>query len=232
MKQRSQTVAEQLRALIMSGAIAPGEELLEIPTAARLGISRTPLRPALAALAQDGLLQRRGARGYVVRKVSVREVLDAYVVRAHLEGIACSMVARQGLSDELRQQLHTTLEFGDDLLRAVVDTDETRLNWREMNEQFHRLILDDTRNACLIDVTARTLSLPFVSSRVAHFDSHDALARSHEDHWGIFNAMIDRDSARAGAIMQEHILRSRDLIERRYLSGGSDMQPAWAAVEN
>jgi len=226
MKQRSQTVAEQLRALIMSGAIAPGEELLEIPTAARLGISRTPLRPALAALAQDGLLQRRGARGYVVRKVSVREVLDAYVVRAHLEGIACTIVARQGLSDELREQLREALESGDEMLRTVVSTDEMRLQWREMNERFHRLILEATTNACLIDVTARTLALPFVSSRVAHFDNHDALARSHDDHWGIFNAMIDRDSARAGAIMQEHILRSRDLIEARYLSGGPGLDPA------
>jgi GntR family transcriptional regulator of vanillate catabolism len=223
MKQRSQTVAEQLRALIMSGAIAPGEELLEIPTAARLGISRTPLRPALAALAQDGLLQRRGARGYVVRKVSVREILDAYVVRAHLEGIACSIVARQGLNDELRRQLLEALEEGDEMLRTGVSNDEMRLKWREMNERFHRLILEETRNACLIDVTARTLALPFVSSRVAHFDRHDALARSHDDHWGIFNAIVARDSARAGAVMEEHILRSRDLIERRYASGESGL---------
>jgi GntR family transcriptional regulator of vanillate catabolism len=227
MKQRSQTVAEQLRALIMSGAIAPGEELLEIPTAARLGISRTPLRPALAALAQEGLLQRRGARGYVVRKVSAREVLDAYVVRAHLEGIACSIVARQGLSDDLRRRLREILEHGDALLRAGVTTDEARQNWREMNEDFHRLILENTGNACLIDVTARTLSLPFLSSRVAHFDNHAALVRSHDDHWGIFKAMNDGDSARAGAIMQEHILRSRDVIERRYLSSGAeDLKPA------
>jgi GntR family transcriptional regulator of vanillate catabolism len=218
MKQRSQPVAEQLRALIMSGAIAPGEELLEVPTAARLGISRTPLRPALAALAQDGLLQRRGARGYVVRKVSVSEILDAYLVRAQLEGIACATVARRGIAEELRLLLLETLELGDAMLRARVDSDEQRLKWREMNERFHALILEETKNACLIDVTARTLALPFVSSRVAHFDNHDALARSHDDHWGIFHAIVNRESERAHAIMAEHILRSRDIIERRYLS--------------
>lgn len=217
MKQRSQPVAERLRALIMSGAIAPGEELLEIPTAARLGISRTPLRPALAALAQDGLLQRRGARGYIVRKVSVREILDAYLVRAHLEGLACAVVAQQRIAEELRLRLVEILELGDEMLRVGVDSDEQRLTWREMNERFHSSILQETKNACLVDVTARTLALPFVSSRVAHFDSHDELARSHDDHWGVFNAIVRGDSERASAVMAEHILRSRDIIERRYL---------------
>jgi GntR family transcriptional regulator of vanillate catabolism len=218
MKQRSQPVAEQLRALIMSGAIAPGEELLEVPTAARLGISRTPLRPALAALAQDGLLQRRGARGYVVRKVSVREILDAYLVRAHLEGLACAIVAQRGIDDALRLELTETLKLGDAMLRSKVDNDEKRLQWREMNDRFHRLILQETNNACLIDVAAKTLALPFVSSRVAHFDNHDALVRSHDDHWAILNAIVRKESERAQAIMAEHILRSRDLIEDRYLS--------------
>jgi GntR family transcriptional regulator of vanillate catabolism len=226
MKRRSQPVAEQLRALIMSGAIAPGEELLEIPTAARLGISRTPLRPALAALAQDGLLQRRGARGYIVRKVSVPEILDAYLVRANLEGIACAIVARRGITEEFRQQLVETLELGDAMLRAGVNSDEQRLKWREMNERFHGLILQETKNACLIDVTARTLALPFVSSRVAHFHDHAALARSHDDHWGTFDAIVKRESERAHAIMAEHILRSRDIIERRYLSTESQSSPS------
>lgn len=217
-KQRSLPVAERLRALIISGAIAPGEELLEVPTAARLGISRTPLRPALAALAQDGLLQRRGARGYVVRKVSVREILDAYLVRAHLEGLACAILAQQRIGDELRLQFVELLELGDDMLRKGVNNDELQLKWREMNERFHALIMQEANNACLADVTARTLALPFVSSRVAHFESHDGLARSHDDHWGMFTAILKGESERARAIMVEHILRSRDIIERRFAS--------------
>ncbi len=86
-----------------------------------------------------------------------------------LKGSPARSSRGRGLSDELRQKLLEALELGDTMLRTVVSTDEMRLAWREMNERFHRLILEQTSNACLIDVTGRTLALPFVSSRVAHF---------------------------------------------------------------
>src|ERR1700744_3459907 len=99
MTARAQSVVDQLRNWILSGEIAPGEVLLEVPTAARLGVSRTPLRPALAALAQEGLLQARGARGFSVRAVSLADVMDAFLVRANLEALAVGIVAQAGLDE-------------------------------------------------------------------------------------------------------------------------------------
>jgi GntR family transcriptional regulator of vanillate catabolism len=213
---RPPPVVERLRAMILSGQIRPGEELLEVATAARLGISRTPLRPALAALAQEGLLQRRGARGYVVRTVSMRDISDAFLVRAHLEGLACAIVARRGLNVAARSALRAELELGDDILRIGKDDKGERTRWREMNERFHGAILRETGNLPLVDVTARTLALPLLSSRVTHFEDPVALARSHEDHWTIFQAILSGDADRARAVMVEHILRSHDIIARSY----------------
>ncbi|AEQ95134.1 VanR [Xanthomonas oryzae pv. oryzicola BLS256] len=68
--------------------------------AERLGISRTPIRQALPALCQEGLLVQAGNRGYAVRRCSQRESLDALTVRALMEGRAARTVAEEGASEE------------------------------------------------------------------------------------------------------------------------------------
>lgn len=211
---QSRSVVEQLRSLILSGALEPGERLREVPLAARLGISRTPLRPALAALEQEGLLQRRDTRGYLVRKVSIRDVLNAYFVRANLEGLACALLAGKGLSDELDAALRAALDEGDQILSAKTLTDSQKGRFREVNDQFHGLIIRSTENDCLEEVTMRTLSLPLISGRVVHFDDYDLLMRSHQDHHIIYGLIKGGHQERAKNLMIEHILRSSDLIER------------------
>lgn len=215
--QKVSSVIEQLRELIVTGELSPGEELLEVPTAARLGISRTPLRPALAALAQEGLLQVRGARGYIVRKQSLSEVVDAYLVRAHLEGLACFLVAQRGIDADEQARFAAILRQGDRILAEGDTYDEQRRNaWREMNESFHNLILERSGNLCLVDTTSRTLAQPLLSSRVAHFESHSALTRSHDDHWTILRALEVRNPVRAQSVMMEHIFRSADILKARF----------------
>jgi GntR family transcriptional regulator, vanillate catabolism transcriptional regulator len=214
MVSRAKGVVDQIRELIFSGEIAPGEKLLEIPTAARLNISRTPLRPALAALAEEGLLERRGARGFVVRRVSVRDVMDAYLVRANLEGLAASVVAQSSISDETVEQFKEILALGDRLLENQSGAN-FQSDFRAMNEKFHDLILAESKNACLRDVAEKTLKMPLLSARVVHFDDAAALLRSHDDHWAIFEAIHAREAERARSVMTEHILRSRDILRRQ-----------------
>lgn len=216
MTDREQPILDRLRDLIMSGEIPLGEELLEVPTAARLGISRTPLRPALAALAQEGLLQRRGARGYIVRKLTAQEILDAYWVRAHLEGLACALVAEEGLDAQNRGTIEEVLTDGNSILSANELTPDMQIKYRNMNERFHVAILTATNNSCLIGLTERTLTIPMLSIRVVHFDDRDLLMRSHDDHWSIFHALLKRQAERAKNLMAEHIYRSRDIIEKRF----------------
>lgn len=217
MTNRDTPVADQIRDLIFSGEIKPGEQLLEIPMAERLGISRTPLRPALAALAQEGLLQPRGRRGYTVRKVSIEDVMDAFLVRANLEGLAASVVAQRGLSPATRAAIDEMLRHGDALL-ADESAQSFQQDFRAMNDAFHNALLKASENACLQDLAQRALMLPLLSSRVVHFEDHAALVRSHFDHWALFAAIEDRDAERARSIMSEHILRSRDILRRRMVS--------------
>lgn len=213
MTARKQSVVDQLRDLILAGAIAPGEYILETPTAARLGISRTPLRPALASLAQEGLLQARGARGFMVREVSLTDATDAFLVRANLEGLAVAIVAQAGLDEAGLSDIRKVLEHGDTLLQAQNEPN-FQANFRSMNEEFHQIILAKANNTCLLEVTSKTLMMPLLSSRVVHFQDAVALARSHDDHWTIYKAIAERQVDRGRSVMMEHVLRSGDMVAR------------------
>ena len=81
-------VYEALLGLIGAGALAPGDQLDEQALAARLGVSRTPLRAAIARLAQEGLVVTLPYRGSFVRRFTVEEIDGLYEVRAALEGLA------------------------------------------------------------------------------------------------------------------------------------------------
>ena len=82
--------------MILRGDLAPGERLAELALAERLGVSRTPIRQALPALAREGLLAAAGRRGYVVRSFSPQDVVDAIETRGLLEGLAARRVAERG----------------------------------------------------------------------------------------------------------------------------------------
>jgi len=214
-----------LRQLIMAGEIAPGEHLLEVPLATRPRTSRTPVRGALMTPAQEGLLTYKPQRGYAVREVSLRRVVDAYRVRAHLEGLACRELAGKGLPAEAEAVLLRCLEDGDDILRIGRLREEDNETWRSMNDRLHMTILNATDNECLIDVTQRTLTLPLLSSRVVHWHDYEALKMSHHFHHIIVRAIQRRESERAEAAMREHIWASIEVIERHFQAAGTSHQP-------
>src|SRR5437763_1190821 len=88
----------RLRELILSGQFAPGTRLSELPLVERLGVSRTPLRLALAELEHEGLVRGLAAGGYVVRQFTQADISDAIEVRGVLEGTAARFAAERGAS--------------------------------------------------------------------------------------------------------------------------------------
>jgi len=123
-----QAIVQTLREKILSGELEPGQRLVEAQAAQWLGVSRTPLRYALSVLSSEGLLERSGARGYVVRRFSVRDVLDAIDVRGALEGLAARCVAERRVDTELARSLEECLREGDAIFSAgrLKDSDEAR----------------------------------------------------------------------------------------------------------
>ena len=92
-----QQVLIELRKMIISGEIAGGARMAEIPTAEMLGVSRQPVRMAFRLLEQEGLLLKNPTRGYTVREISPKLIQDALEVRGVLEGLAAKKTGREGI---------------------------------------------------------------------------------------------------------------------------------------
>lgn len=212
---RQESVTDSIRTLVMTNVFAPGEHLFEVALADRLGVSRTPVRSALTALAQEGLLVYRPQRGYVVREFSLKDVVDAYRVRAHLEGLACRLLAEAGMSPEVERSLTGTLAEGDAILSCGMLREEDNAPWRAMNNTFHQTILAASGNASLIDVTQRTLAFPFASARVVHWYDYEAIRFSHLLHHAMFKAIRRQEGERAEVLMREHIWAATEVIAKR-----------------
>jgi len=102
---RALSVADTLRNRIFDGVIAPGSHLMEISLANELGVSRTPVRGAMARLADEGLLLYLPNKGFQVRRFNAKDVFDAFSVRANLEGMGCRIVGERGLDGSALEQL-------------------------------------------------------------------------------------------------------------------------------
>lgn len=210
MTKPGQHVLSTLRQMIASGELQAGERVAEIPTAERLGVSRTPVRIAFRALEQEGLLEKLERRGYRVREVSAEEISGAVEVRGVLEGLAARQAAENGLSDEQRQGLRECLAQGDALFTTGSVTELDLEEYHALNQRFHALILEASKNPAIVSALSRNEHLPFASVNALAIDRNhlDQEYRrfnfAHMQHHAAFDAIDCGQGARAEAIMREH----------------------------
>jgi GntR family transcriptional regulator of vanillate catabolism len=200
----------QIREMILSGELAPGERITEVGLAEKLGVSRTPIRSALPILAADGYLEPVGKRGYSVKKFIAEEALKALELRSMLEGIAAKYLAEKGASAEILKELDLCLMQGDDLFRKRCLAREDEDLYGEMNARFHQIIVENCGSAPLITFVERLNQLPFIGPSVLVFDqvgldrAFELLFRAHGQHHDLVEAIRTGDAARAEAIFREH----------------------------
>ncbi|ODU12343.1 MAG: hypothetical protein BGP22_17120 [Variovorax sp. 67-131] len=216
-------MADTLRNRIFDGVIAPGSHLMEISLANELGVSRTPVRGAMARLADEGLLVYLPNKGFQVRRFNAKDVFDAFSVRATLEGMGCRIVGERGLDDAALERLVAMLAEQHEVLRAEGWSDERAIRWHDLNLEFHGKLLKLADNRWLTEAVRRACQLPIV------FDSHlrphnrDASTllyhraqaeQALEEHRQIVESLSRREAADAEALMREHIIANRDLLVR------------------
>ena len=136
-----EVVFEALRDAIVHGEFEPGERLLEVALAKRLGVSRTPVRSALMRLAYDGLIQQQPNRGAVVAKPSATDLRQVYEARAVLE-VGAFRAAVHRRSEESVLQMEQNLQKQQDLKNLFNMTEYVQLN-----REFHWIITMEAQNA-------------------------------------------------------------------------------------
>lgn len=138
-----EAVRDALRDLIMSGGVDADVPLRQDDLAARLDVSRTPLREALHSLASEGLVRIDPRRGAVVTKPTVQQLIDLYEIREQLEVLAGRRVVEVADDDHV----HTVAQIND-RMAAVADPVE----WAQLNQQFHVTLYRPCPNRELIDL--------------------------------------------------------------------------------
>lgn len=222
----TETTIALLRGRVLDGSYAPGSRLQEFALANDLNVSRTPIRDALRVLASEELLVYSPNRGYVVRDVGIQDALDAYEVRANLEGLACRLIARHGMSDAASEQFDELLARG----ASIVDGPEwgtaQHEGWSQLNTDFHMLIAAEARSNPLAEILRHVRRIPrLFDSRLRpnteFFKSiytHEQRRRSHREHVKIIEVLRQGDTGRVEALMREHVYVNRDLLQNIYQS--------------
>ncbi|RVU85619.1 GntR family transcriptional regulator [Leucothrix sargassi] len=208
---------EKLREALLVGTLPKGSSITERQVSDLLGMSRTPVRASLQALANEGLLVYESQRGYRIREINISTIIDAYKVRATLERLACQLVAEAGLSAETEAILQGCVDEGRRLLKDSSDNFQHE-KWRNMNHRFHRAILDAANNETLSDTLDKVVMMPMLSFKVTATmeatPDMSLLAGAQRDHEKIFESLKAGQSLRASSRMEEHILVASDLIAK------------------
>jgi GntR family transcriptional regulator of vanillate catabolism len=184
--------------------------LAEAAIAERLGVSRTPVRSALPALASEGLLEPAGKRGYAVRNFTVEDSYRATEIRCVLEGYAARELAAREDRSEVVRNLRETLRDGDAIFAKgyVVKDDEEA--YASMNGRFHDLIVNGARDPLLSDLIHRVYSVPFVAPNVVAFkripleEIYPVLMSGNHQHHAIVDAIDGGQSDLAESLMRGH----------------------------
>jgi DNA-binding GntR family transcriptional regulator len=172
----------------------------------RFGISRTPLREALAQLEQEGLVRIVPRRGiFIVRKTKA-EILDMITVWAALESMAARIAANIATEKEIAG-LRELVGFSGD--QAAANTGE----YSDANIRFHQTIIGLGGNPLISEITD-SLFLHVRAIRQRTIFEADRARRSIADHTAIVDAIASRDADRAERLVREHTMKLREHVER------------------
>lgn len=191
-------VFNTLRKAILTGELKPGERLMEIHLANRLGVSRTPIREAIRKLELEGLVIMIPRRGAEVAQITEKSLKDVLEVRRALDAL-CAELACDRISDEEKERLRQACNAFD---HETVTGDATTIAAADV--AFHDIIVQATGNARLIQLI-NNLSEQMYRYRFEYIkdeSGHDNLVNEHRM---IYESIIEQDKARAAEAARLHI---------------------------
>ena len=172
-----------------------------------LGVSRTPIREALARLEQEGFVRTVPRRGvYVVRK-SKTEILEMITVWAALESMAARLITERATDQEIFSLRRMFATFEDDRVQARID------EYSDTNIRFHQALLGLSKCE-LINSIAENLFIHMRSIRMRTIGEEDRASRSIIDHMNIIEAIEARDTELAERLTRDHTLGLAAHVEK------------------
>ena len=191
-------VFNTLRQAILKGELEPGERLMEIQLAERLGVSRTPIREAIRKLELEGLVLMIPRRGAEVAKISEKNLRDVLEVRRSLEELAIDLACQRIQEEELETLREAQKEFA----AAVAAGDAMEI--AQTDEKFHEIIYSGTGNQKLMQILSnlREQMYRYRLEYIKDANKRQILLVEHEQ---ILKALSLRHVQEARLAVREHI---------------------------
>lgn len=189
---------ERLREMIIEGELKPGEKILERVLSERFGVSRTPLRESLRALAVEGLVSLLPNKGAIVSVITQGEINELYPIIGSLEALAGEYVCAQATESDLEhfRSLHAQL-------RAHYEARQESA-YRRTNREFHDYLFEVSGNVALREMY-QSLLVRIHSSRFIVQKTQDDWTSAMEDHESIIAALEARDAPKLAVILKHHL---------------------------
>jgi DNA-binding GntR family transcriptional regulator len=203
-----------LKTMILTGALQPGERLIEIELAARLKVSRTPLREALNMLGRDGLVDNRPHQGFFVTLFDLKAFEDSFDMREVLDGHAAEKAAEL-IGAEDKRALQQIILDCETLAAEPERTIESYIEEMQIGLDIHRIIARASGNAVLAETLSKILDRYqyFVWMELLWLDEW---AITRKEHAEIVAAICSGDKERAGDLARQHVRGSKTTILRFY----------------
>lgn len=196
--------------MILDGDLPLHERLSEPVLSERLGVSRTPVRAALAKLEHEGLVELLPGSGYRIRVFGEREIFDAIELRGTLEGLAARFAAELRPNRAQVEALRESITEIDRLIRLPTLSEDDFALYMKGNGRFHERIVSLAGSEVLARSLTHTASLPFASPNAFVMaqsqlpESREILFIAQYQHHCLIEAIESGDGARAESVAREH----------------------------
>ena len=191
-------VFNTLRRAILKGELEPGERLMEIALANKLGVSRTPIREAIRKLELEGLVVMIPRKGAEVARITEKDLRDVLEVRTSLEKLAIELACDRVTEDDINDLKLACKDFEESFIKDDLTT------IAEKDVAFHDIIFRATKNARLIQIL-NNLREQMYRYRLEYLKDTQSHNRLVEEHQKIVDAIIDKNKEEAVRLIQEHI---------------------------
>lgn len=194
-----------LRDAIVTGELKPGERLMEVALAEKMGVSRTPVREAVRRLEMEGLVTMVPRKGTHVAELTVKDIMDVLEVRAALDRLATELAAMRARPENIRQLENLHKQY-----IACLEKENIQGAIKK-DVEFHEVIYNAAGNSKLTSV-AGNLREQIYRFRVLYMKDFSNAEEVLKEHQAILQALREKKAELAGKLAEEHIAHQKQTI--------------------
>ena len=200
-------VFNTLREAILKGDLKPGERLMELQLAAKLGVSRTPIREAIRMLEQEGLAVTIPRKGAEVAKMTEKDMEDVLQIRLSLEALAVRLSC-ENITPAALQELKVAMEDFEEKTKS-----SQFVEMAKADVKFHEILYKASNNPKLQQLLSN-LREQMYRYRVEYLKDAAIYPRLIEEHHRMYDALKEKDQKQAVAYVEKHLHNQAEAVKK------------------